>query len=81
MTPNESCDYQIRLPLPKQWVEELNTIAKSQFTTRLTIIRAFIRAKLDEEMQRLVAYQQSEEERQRAKQFTDAKLKQRDEWK
>lgn len=81
MNPNKtSCDFQIRLPLPKQWVEELNTVAKSQFTTRLNIIRAFIRAKLDEEMKRLIAYQETEEERQRAKKFTDERLKRMEEW-
>lgn len=82
MNPNKtSCDFQIRLPLPKMWVEELNLVAKSQFTNRLSIIRAFIRSKLDEELQKLIAYQEAEEQRNRAKIFTDEKLKQRQEWK
>jgi len=46
----------------------------------LNIIRAFIRAKLDEEMSRLIAYQENEEQRQRAKKFTDERLKRMEEW-
>ncbi len=41
---------QIRLLIPRQWVQELDTLAATRFVTRLGLIRLFLRARIDQEL-------------------------------
>ena len=43
-------DGQIRLLLPSDWIEELDTLAGAQFKTRLALIRQYLREKIDEDL-------------------------------
>ena len=44
---------QIRLLVPKDWVQELDTLAKSRFLTRLGLIRFYLRSQMDQDLQQL----------------------------
>ena len=44
---------QIRLLVPKEWVQELDTLAKSRFLTRLGLIRFYLRSQMDQDLQQL----------------------------
>jgi hypothetical protein len=44
---------QIRLLVPKAWVQELDTLAKSRFLTRLGLIRFYLRSQMDQDLQQL----------------------------
>jgi hypothetical protein len=44
---------QIRLLVPKAWVQELDTLAKSRFLTRLGLIRFYLRCQMDQDLQQL----------------------------
>ena len=44
---------QIRLLVPKAWVQELDTLAKSRFLTRLGLIRFYLRIQMDQDLQQL----------------------------
>ena len=42
------CDAQILLLLPSEWVDELDFLARVNCSTRLALIRRFLRAAIDE---------------------------------
>ena len=41
---------QIRLLVPEDWLQELNALAKSKFTTRLGLIRQYLRTQMDKDL-------------------------------
>ncbi len=41
---------QLRLLLPAEWVNELDTLASLRFIPRLALIRQFLREKIDQEL-------------------------------
>lgn len=41
---------QIRLLVPKEWVQELDTLAASRFLTRLGLIRFYLRSQMDQDL-------------------------------
>ena len=53
---------QLLLLLPSEWVEELNVLAKSRFTSRLHLIRSYLRQQMDKDFA-----QYSEQIREREK--------------
>ena len=44
---------QVRLLLPQDWLDELTSIAKSRFVSRLSLIRTYLRSQIDEELRQL----------------------------
>jgi len=44
---------QIRLLVPKDWVQELDTLAASRYLTRLGLIRFYLRNQMDHDLQQL----------------------------
>jgi len=47
------CDAQIRLTLPRSWIEELDTIAASRHMTRLALIRGYLRSRINKDLENL----------------------------
>lgn len=43
-------DAQLRLLLPKEWVAELDTIASVRCSTRLALIRQYLRRQIDHDL-------------------------------
>lgn len=41
---------QLRLLLPKEWIDELDSIAREHFKTRLALIRQYLREKIDQDL-------------------------------
>lgn len=42
--------YNIRLSIPKDWIEPLERLRRSNYTTRLELLRRFIREKMQQEL-------------------------------
>ena len=45
----ESCDRQVVLFLPGEWVQQLNVIASNRLISRVALIRSYIKVGLDRE--------------------------------
>ena len=45
-----NCNTQIRLTLPQEWVHELDVISKANNSTRLALIRKYIRLSLNQSL-------------------------------
>jgi len=52
---------QLRLLIKPEWIEDLDTLARSRHLTRLALIRMFLKAKIDEELLSLDAFLQQQE--------------------
>jgi len=52
------CDAQIRLLLPRKWVDELDTIAASRHLSRLGLIRGYLRSRIDHDLNKLAEHWQ-----------------------
>lgn len=63
-TPN-SKKSQILLLLPSDWVSQLDALAESRFTTRLSLIRRFLRIQMDSELTQLSAHFQQLQQQNR----------------
>lgn len=44
---------QIRLLIPKEWLDELTSLAKGRYMSRLSLIRTYLRNQMDEELRQL----------------------------
>jgi len=76
-------DAQLRLLLPSSWVDELDTLARIKFKTRLALIRHYLRTQIDQDLLSLDDHLQRREKIKRSKAQTDAWLESRkesDEW-
>jgi hypothetical protein len=77
-------DAQLRLLLPKEWIAELDTIASIRFTTRLALIRHYLRKHLDQDLIRLDDNIQAREKIRKSKLHVDTWLQSNhqepDEW-
>ena len=79
-------DAQLRLLLPRYWIDELDAIAREQFTTRLALIRQYLREKIDQDLSDLNEIIARREQINRAKSKVDGwllrelKRKEDDKW-
>ena len=53
MTQTQNEKSQVRLIIPQDWVSQLDAIARSRFTSRMAVIRSYIRAQLDKDLANL----------------------------
>ena len=53
MNPTKTDIAQVRLLIPQEWLDELTSIAKSRFVSRLSLIRTYLRREIDEELSQL----------------------------
>ena len=67
-------DAQLLLLLPSDWVGELDTIAKEHFQSRLSLIREYIRERMDEDLCELDEKIAQREQVKRAKSKVDGWL-------
>ena len=44
---------QIRLLIPEEWAQELKSLSKAHFTSRLALLRKYIREKMKEDFEQL----------------------------
>lgn len=65
---------QLRLILPDDWIPELDTLARSRATTRLGLIRFYLRTKIDEDLNHYQEFLVAQEARRRTKSKLDAFL-------
>lgn len=56
MSKQKTKTAQIRLLLPAEWIPELDNLAASRFLNRLSLIRFFLRSKMDEELATLAEH-------------------------
>lgn len=77
---------QLRLLLPSDWIDELDTIAREHFKTRLALLRQYIREKMDEDLSELDQIIARREQIRNAKSHVDGwflkemKRKEDDKW-
>jgi hypothetical protein len=65
MSINKKEIAQLRLLIPSEMVEELDTIATSRDTTRLALIRLYLRNQIDQELSQLEIYFQERDRKDR----------------
>lgn len=63
---------QLRLLLDPSWVPELDTLARARSTTRLSLIRYFLRLKMDEELDSYTEFVKARQTRGRTRAQLDA---------
>ena len=44
---------QVRLIIPREWINQLDIIARSRFSSRMAVLRSYIRAQLDRDLANL----------------------------
>ena len=46
-------DFQVRLLIPREWVEQLDAIAAAKYLSRLALIRGYLKNRMDRDLKRL----------------------------
>ena len=71
---------QIRLLIDPQWIKELDAIAASRHISRLSLIRAYLREKIDQELSQLTEHFRQRDQLQRTRKRLEQHLEDQ-EWK
>ena len=66
-----SNDFQLRLLLPREWVDELNTLAKAKYKSRLSLIRQYLRTQIDRDFLELNEFQNNRQNIRQARAKTE----------
>jgi hypothetical protein len=69
---------QVRLLIDPSWVPELDTLARARSTTRLGLIRYFLRLKMDEELDSYQEFLKARQTRRKTRAQLDAYLDEKD---
>jgi hypothetical protein len=69
---------QVRLLIDPSWVPELDTLARARSTTRLGLIRYFLRLKMDEELDSYQEFLKARQTRRKTRAHLDAYLDEKD---
>jgi|GEM_PF-1887502 len=78
-TSSDNDTAQIRLLVPKEWVQELDTLAASRFLTRLGLIRFYLRNQMDQDLSQLAEMLQDRQNLKRTHNSLKRHIQERDE--
>jgi len=78
-TSSDNDTAQIRLLVPKEWVQELDTLAASRFLTRLGLIRFYLRNQRDQDLSQLAEMLQDRQNLKRTHNSLKRHIQERDE--
>lgn len=53
MTQIKTDNGQVRLIIPREWISQLDTVARSKFSSRMALLRHYIRWQLDKDLENL----------------------------
>ena len=73
-----SSNSQLLLSLPREWVGQLDALAKSRNVTRISLIRLFLRLQMDSELAQLAAHFKQQDEHRRTFRELNSHLNDRD---
>ena len=65
-------DFQLRLLIPQEWVEELNVLARAKYKSRLSLIREYLRAEIDRDFIDLKEFHNNRQNVRQARARTEA---------
>ena len=68
-------NFQLRLLIPREWVEELNILAKAKFRSRLALLRQYIRTEIDLDFTELNEFHNNRHNLRQAKAKTEQWIK------
>ena len=69
---------QLRLLLPESWIPELNDLAASRFLTRLSLLRFYIKAGMEDDLSKLAEHFKQKEQHKKTHQRLQSHLQDRE---